>query len=190
MLQSKKTAPVNVPHEWLNRSKGVINGNKVIDCSFLQSDYRKMAFKLSFSWCSGFFRRSITKNAVYKCKSGGTCEMDMYMRRKCQECRLRKCKEMGMLAECEFVEQSLIDMLRNLNFILVTAIYACRLSSSIFLSGCQGPHFPFWHGPLKAGYRLSPTSDNRAVQPLSPVPKIDTVKQAVTCDTLFSSLWK
>lgn len=27
--------------------------------------------------------------------------MDMYMRRKCQECRLRKCKEMGMLAECE-----------------------------------------------------------------------------------------
>lgn len=28
--------------------------------------------------------------------------MDMYMRRKCQECRLRKCKEMGMLAECEY----------------------------------------------------------------------------------------
>lgn len=52
--------------------------------------------------CSGFFRRSITKNAVYKCKSGGNCEMDMYMRRKCQECRLRKCKEMGMLAECEY----------------------------------------------------------------------------------------
>lgn len=50
----------------------------------------------------GFFRRSITKNAVYKCKSGGNCEMDMYMRRKCQECRLRKCKEMGMLAECEY----------------------------------------------------------------------------------------
>lgn len=52
--------------------------------------------------CAGFFRRSITKNAVYKCKSGGNCEMDMYMRRKCQECRLRKCKEMGMLAECEY----------------------------------------------------------------------------------------
>ncbi|KAL0611009.1 Bile acid receptor [Plecturocebus cupreus] len=28
--------------------------------------------------------------------------MDMYMRRKCQECRLRKCKEMGMLAECMY----------------------------------------------------------------------------------------
>ncbi|XP_061213318.1 bile acid receptor isoform X4 [Neopsephotus bourkii] len=50
----------------------------------------------------GFFRRSITKNAVYKCKNGGNCEMDMYMRRKCQECRLRKCKQMGMLAECMY----------------------------------------------------------------------------------------
>ncbi|XP_045043163.1 bile acid receptor isoform X9 [Desmodus rotundus] len=50
----------------------------------------------------GFFRRSITKNAVYKCKNGGNCVMDMYMRRKCQECRLRKCKEMGMLAECMY----------------------------------------------------------------------------------------
>lgn len=81
----------------------------------------KWLLKISISSCLGFFRRSITKNAVYKCKSGGTCEMDMYMRRKCQECRLRKCKEMGMLAECEFVEQSLIIMLGNLNFILFMA---------------------------------------------------------------------
>lgn len=41
--------------------------------------------------------------------------MDMYMRRKCQECRLRKCKEMGMLAECEFVEQSLIRICRGIS---------------------------------------------------------------------------
>lgn len=27
--------------------------------------------------------------------------MDMYMRRKCQDCRLRKCRAVGMLAECK-----------------------------------------------------------------------------------------
>ncbi|KFQ58055.1 Bile acid receptor [Pelecanus crispus] len=59
---------------------------------------------LTCEGCKGFFRRSITKNAVYKCKNGGNCEMDMYMRRKCQECRLRKCKQMGMLAECMYTE--------------------------------------------------------------------------------------
>ena len=50
---------------------------------------------------AGFFRRSVTKKAVYRCKSGGGCEMDMYMRRKCQDCRLRKCRAVGMLAECK-----------------------------------------------------------------------------------------
>ncbi|XP_063712525.1 nuclear receptor subfamily 1 group D member 2-like [Symsagittifera roscoffensis] len=55
---------------------------------------------LSCEGCKGFFRRSITKNAVYKCTRGGQCEMDMYMRRKCQECRLKKCREVGMLPEC------------------------------------------------------------------------------------------
>lgn len=43
----------------------------------------------------------MTKKAVYHCKSGGSCEMDMYMRRKCQDCRLRKCRAVGMLAECK-----------------------------------------------------------------------------------------
>lgn len=51
---------------------------------------------------AGFFRRSVTKKAVYHCKSGGGCEMDMYMRRKCQDCRLRKCRAVGMLAECTY----------------------------------------------------------------------------------------
>lgn len=48
----------------------------------------------------GFFRRSVTKNAVYCCKFGHECEMDMYMRRKCQECRLKKCLAVGMRPEC------------------------------------------------------------------------------------------
>uniref|UniRef100_A0A8D0GWT5 Bile acid receptor-like n=1 Tax=Sphenodon punctatus TaxID=8508 RepID=A0A8D0GWT5_SPHPU len=59
---------------------------------------------LTCEGCKGFFRRSITKNAVYRCKNGGHCEMDMYMRRKCQACRLKKCKAVGMLAECLLTE--------------------------------------------------------------------------------------
>uniref|UniRef100_A0A3P9JQQ4 Nuclear receptor subfamily 1, group H, member 5 n=1 Tax=Oryzias latipes TaxID=8090 RepID=A0A3P9JQQ4_ORYLA len=59
---------------------------------------------LTCEGCKGFFRRSVTKKAVYFCKSGGSCEMDMYMRRKCQDCRLRKCRAVGMLAECLLTE--------------------------------------------------------------------------------------
>lgn len=55
---------------------------------------------LTCEGCKGFFRRSITKNAVYQCKYGKNCEIDMYMRRKCQECRLKKCLQMGMRPEC------------------------------------------------------------------------------------------
>ncbi|KAM5201781.1 LOW QUALITY PROTEIN: bile acid receptor-like [Hipposideros larvatus] len=59
---------------------------------------------LTCEGCKGFFRHSITKNTVYSCKNGGHCEMDTYMRRKCQACRLKKCKAVGMLAECLLTE--------------------------------------------------------------------------------------
>uniref|UniRef100_A0A8C5ET73 Ecdysteroid receptor n=1 Tax=Gouania willdenowi TaxID=441366 RepID=A0A8C5ET73_GOUWI len=82
---------------------GRVKGEELcLVCGDKASGYHYNA--LTCEGCKGFFRRSITKNAVYKCKSGGNCEMDMYMRRKCQECRLRKCKEMGMLAECLLTE--------------------------------------------------------------------------------------
>lgn len=55
---------------------------------------------LSCEGCKGFFRRSITRNAVYSCKYGGHCEMDMWMRRKCPACRLRRCRDVGMKQEC------------------------------------------------------------------------------------------
>ncbi|XP_076360691.1 ecdysone receptor-like isoform X2 [Tachypleus tridentatus] len=55
---------------------------------------------LTCEGCKGFFRRSITRNAVYQCKYGNTCVIDMYMRRKCQECRLKKCINVGMRPEC------------------------------------------------------------------------------------------
>jgi len=55
---------------------------------------------LACEGCKGFFRRSITKGSSYSCKYGENCEIDMYMRRKCQECRLKKCYAVGMRAEC------------------------------------------------------------------------------------------
>lgn len=58
---------------------------------------------LSCEGCKGFFRRSVIKGAQYVCKNSGRCEMDMYMRRKCQQCRLRKCREAGMLEQCEWL---------------------------------------------------------------------------------------
>ncbi|KAE8615054.1 hypothetical protein XENTR_v10008394 [Xenopus tropicalis] len=82
---------------------GRVKGDELcVVCGDNASGYHYNA--LTCEGCKGFFRRSITKNAVYKCKNGGNCEMDMYMRRKCQECRLRKCKQMGMLAECLLTE--------------------------------------------------------------------------------------
>ncbi|NWT56679.1 NR1H4 protein, partial [Erythrocercus mccallii] len=87
----------------LGYSTGRVKGEELcVVCGDKASGYHYNA--LTCEGCKGFFRRSITKNAVYKCKNGGNCEMDMYMRRKCQECRLRKCKQMGMLAECMYIE--------------------------------------------------------------------------------------
>ncbi|XP_060603528.1 ecdysone receptor-like isoform X1 [Ruditapes philippinarum] len=60
---------------------------------------------LSCEGCKGFFRRSITRGASYHCKYGGNCEMDMWMRRKCQACRLRRCREVGMKEECLLSEE-------------------------------------------------------------------------------------
>ncbi|OCT70988.1 oxysterols receptor LXR-beta [Xenopus laevis] len=62
---------------------------------------------LSCEGCKGFFRRSVIKSAQYKCKNNGKCQMDMYMRRKCQECRLRKCREAGMREQCVLSEEQI-----------------------------------------------------------------------------------
>ncbi|XP_008488766.2 bile acid receptor isoform X1 [Calypte anna] len=88
----------------LNHSSLKLKGQEelCVVCGDKASGYHYNA--LTCEGCKGFFRRSITKNAVYLCKNGGHCEMDMYMRRKCQECRLKKCKAVGMLAECLLTE--------------------------------------------------------------------------------------
>uniref|UniRef100_UPI000017F237 bile acid receptor isoform 3 n=1 Tax=Rattus norvegicus TaxID=10116 RepID=UPI000017F237 len=93
--------PVTKKPRMAASSAGRIKGDELcVVCGDRASGYHYNA--LTCEGCKGFFRRSITKNAVYKCKNGGNCVMDMYMRRKCQDCRLRKCREMGMLAECMY----------------------------------------------------------------------------------------
>ena len=54
-------------------------------CGDRASGYHYKA--LTCEGCKGFFRRSITKNHRYVCKYGSSCEIDMFMRRKCQACR-------------------------------------------------------------------------------------------------------
>lgn len=63
---------------------------------------------LACEGCKGFFRRSITRSSSYACKYGGQCEIDMYMRRKCQACRLGKCYVVGMRAECVVPEDQCV----------------------------------------------------------------------------------
>lgn len=63
---------------------------------------------LACEGCKGFFRRSITRASSYACKYGDQCEIDMYMRRKCQACRLRKCYVVGMRAECVVPEDQCV----------------------------------------------------------------------------------
>lgn len=63
---------------------------------------------LSCEGCKGFFRRSIMRNAFYECKFGGNCKMDMWMRRKCQACRLKQCRDVGMKEECLLSERQCI----------------------------------------------------------------------------------
>ena len=63
---------------------------------------------LACEGCKGFFRRSITRSSSYACKYGGHCEIDMYMRRKCQACRLGKCYVVGMRAECVVPEDQCV----------------------------------------------------------------------------------
>lgn len=72
--------------------------DECVVCGDRASGFHYNAF--SCEGCKGFFRRSILRRAVYACKYGDNCEMDVWMRRRCQACRLRRCLEVGMRPEC------------------------------------------------------------------------------------------
>lgn len=52
---------------------------------------------LACNGCSGFFKRSVRRQLIYKCHANtGSCVIDKQHRNQCQSCRLRKCVLMGM----------------------------------------------------------------------------------------------
>ncbi|XP_048755933.1 ecdysone receptor-like isoform X2 [Ostrea edulis] len=95
-INDKKKKGVGVPGKSIEEELCRICGDRA-------SGYHYNA--LSCEGCKGFFRRSITRGATYNCKYGGNCEMDMWMRRKCQSCRLKRCREVGMKEECLLSEE-------------------------------------------------------------------------------------
>ena len=46
--------------------------------------------------CKGFFRRSVKKNASFKCALQGNCQITKESRKHCQACRLQACFAVGM----------------------------------------------------------------------------------------------
>ncbi|XP_067901995.1 oxysterols receptor LXR-alpha-like isoform X3 [Heterodontus francisci] len=102
-------ADIPVEHQPTKRKKGPapkMLGNEVCSvCGDKASGFHYNV--LSCEGCKGFFRRSVIKRARYSCKNSGQCQMDMYMRRKCQDCRLRKCRQAGMLEQCVLSEEQI-----------------------------------------------------------------------------------
>ncbi|KAM4666435.1 oxysterols receptor LXR-alpha isoform 4-T6 [Amazona ochrocephala] len=109
VLPGSENPPEQAENPPLKRKKGPapkMLGNEVCSvCGDKASGFHYNV--LSCEGCKGFFRRSIIKGAQYVCKNGGKCEMDMYMRRKCQECRLRKCQEAGMREQYVLSEEQI-----------------------------------------------------------------------------------
>lgn len=58
---------------------------------------------VSCEGCKGFFKRSVRKSLTYSCRSNQDCVVNKHHRNRCQFCRLRKCLEMGMKMECEYL---------------------------------------------------------------------------------------
>ncbi|OWA51497.1 putative Nuclear hormone receptor HR96 [Hypsibius exemplaris] len=54
---------------------------------------------ISCESCKAFFRRNALKKKELKCPFKGVCQIDVESRRWCQQCRLKKCFEVGMKRE-------------------------------------------------------------------------------------------
>ncbi|XP_071833776.1 vitamin D3 receptor-like [Apostichopus japonicus] len=54
---------------------------------------------LSCEGCKSFFLRNIKQKTEFVCAQGGKCDMDLYTRRHCPACRMKRCLECGMNIE-------------------------------------------------------------------------------------------
>ena len=54
---------------------------------------------LACEGCKGFFKRSVNKNAHYKCVQDRNCEINKSSRIQCASCRYDKCLEVGMVSD-------------------------------------------------------------------------------------------
>jgi len=80
------------------RRRTMWEGESCVVCGDRASGYHYNV--LSCEGCKGFYRRVVTEeNKILICKFGGKCKMDLYWRRKCGACRLKKCQMVGMRPE-------------------------------------------------------------------------------------------
>ncbi|XP_033125875.1 oxysterols receptor LXR-alpha-like [Anneissia japonica] len=62
---------------------------------------------ISCESCKSFFGRKIKSKAKFTCEANGNCVMDLYTRRHCPACRLKKCLDVGMKPERVWDEKRL-----------------------------------------------------------------------------------
>ncbi|XP_032821303.1 vitamin D3 receptor B isoform X2 [Petromyzon marinus] len=55
--------------------------------------------------CKGFFRRSMKRSASFTCPFEGKCNITKDNRRHCQACRLKRCRDIGMMKELIMTEE-------------------------------------------------------------------------------------
>nr|XP_033807950.1 nuclear receptor subfamily 2 group C member 1 isoform X3 [Geotrypetes seraphini] len=63
--------------------------------------------------CKGFFKRSIRKNLIYKCRGSKDCIVNKHHRNRCQYCRLQKCIGLGMKQDSVQCERKPIEVFRE-----------------------------------------------------------------------------
>ena len=79
---------------------------------------KKVNISLFISF-QGFFRRTIQKKLSYYCKWSEECVIDKLTRNQCQQCRYKKCINVGMAPDCKFN--------RSINYIPInTGITFCH----------------------------------------------------------------